>query len=221
MSPDKKELTDHYIRKSFKGNKVWAAAGPDGELQVENGKVKIKYQLEQDYEYQVKKENLRPENEAIPKNADKRKTGTQAGNQAVVQIDPDCINVFTDGASSGNPGPAGIGVLFVFREHRREISRYIGRATNNVAELTAILTALQELKRTDLAVRVYTDSTYAIGVLTKNWKPEKNVDLIARIKKELKRFRDVGIIKVKGHSGVKENEVADFLATSAVKQKTG
>ncbi len=219
---------DHpsWIRKSFKGNKVWVPAGPDGTPLAVNGKVKIKYNLKQDYEYQVKLENLSPEEEAVPARkkggAPQKASGKARGKSKDQPLEADlpenCIRIYTDGASSGNPGPAGIGVLLMYKDHKKEISRSIGRATNNVAELTAIKAALEHLKRTDLPVRIFTDSSYSLGLLSKGWKPKKNQDLVEEIKQLMTRFRDLNFIKVKGHAGIKENEVADYLATSAIKK---
>ena len=128
------------------------------------------------------------------------------------------IKIYTDGASSGNPGPAGIGVLLIFQENTKKISRFIGHATNNIAELTAIKVALEELKRTDIPVRIFTDSSYSIGLLTLGWKPKKNQELVEEIKGLIRKFKDIGFIKVKGHAGIEENEIADKLAVSAIKK---
>jgi ribonuclease HI len=127
------------------------------------------------------------------------------------------VFVYTDGAASGNPGPAGIGIVLQCKDLRKEISQYIGRATNNMAELEAIRTGLLAIKNPSLPIRVFTDSSYAIGVLSKGWKPKKNQDLIESIMDLKKKFRDLKFIKVKGHSGHPENETADQLATSAIK----
>ncbi|MBW2438045.1 MAG: ribonuclease HI [Deltaproteobacteria bacterium] len=135
-------------------------------------------------------------------------------------IDPAGIQIFTDGASAGNPGPSGIGVLLRFGNHEKEISEYIGTATNNIAELKAIQAGLQALKNTTLPVRIYTDSRYAYGVLVLGWKAKANNELIESIKKTMRKFIDIRIFKVKGHAGHQENERADFLATSAIKQHT-
>ena len=217
-------------RMSFKGNKVWAETDPNGSIKVMEGKVRIRYNLDQDYEYRIKEENLRPEQEAVPagtkkpgktqKEVSPRKKISKSQEPVIDEIDiPDnCIRIYTDGASSGNPGPSGIGALLLYGENRKEISRNIGISTNNIAELTAIEAALSLLKRGDLPVRLYTDSSYALGLLTQGWKPQKNKDLVARIKKLMERFDDLKFIKVKGHSGIKENEIADFLATSAIER---
>ena len=133
-------------------------------------------------------------------------------------IPEDAISIYTDGASSGNPGPSGIGVLLRFGKHEKELSRDIGIATNNIAELEAIKTALLELKTTKKPVRIFTDSAYAFGVLTLNWKAKKNEDLIDSIKKSMKRFNDLKLIKIRGHAGQEGNERADFLANKAVKK---
>jgi len=125
--------------------------------------------------------------------------------------------VFTDGASSGNPGPSGIGVVLRFGEHSKEISEYIGVATNNVAELKAIQAGLSALKNKNLPVRIFTDSSYAHGVLVLGWKAKANNQIVESIKKMMKKFKNLQIIKVRGHTGDKGNERADFLATSAIK----
>ncbi len=128
----------------------------------------------------------------------------------------EAIEVYTDGAASGNPGPAGIGIFMRYKGKTKEISRYIGIATNNVAELKAIETALSAIRKPELPVILYTDSGYALGLLTLNWKAKKNVDLVARIRKLISRFNDLKIVKVRGHCGVEGNEIADKLATSAI-----
>ena len=105
-----------------------------------------------------------------------------------------------------------------YGEHEKEISEFIGNATNNIAELKAIDVGLSALKSRDIPVRVFTDSKYAYGLLVLNWKPKKNQQLVEAIKKKMSRFQDLEIIKVKGHSGHPENERADHLATSAIKK---
>ncbi|MEH0020110.1 MAG: ribonuclease H [Desulfobacter sp.] len=215
-------------RMSFKGNKVWVAYDDTGRLVVRKNKVRIKYNLKQDYEYWIKKENLKPEDQAVPaapqnkkkeqKNAVSGKPAEDEAPDAGEALPENCIRIYTDGASSGNPGPSGVGVLLLYRENRKEISEYIGTATNNIAELTAIHRALSSLKRSDLPVRIFTDSSYAVGLLTQQWKPRVNQKLVNEIKTMMKTYPDIALVKVKGHSGVKENEVADFLATSAIKK---
>jgi ribonuclease HI len=218
------DQANSWKRMSFKGNKVWVATDSNGNLLLEKEKVLIKYNLKQDYEYRVKPESLKPVDQAVPagkkpKKSSGKKSGRSSKNNGSNTSLPDnCIKIYTDGASSGNPGPSGIGILFIYEENKKEISRYIGKATNNIAELTAIKVALEELKRVDLPVRIFSDSSYAVGLLTKNWKPKKNKTLIFEIRALIDRFSDLAFIKVKGHSGIKENEVADFLATSAIKK---
>ena len=254
--------TNKWKRMSFKGNKVWAAMGPDGDFLVKNNKILIKYNLNQDYEYLIKRDNLKPESYAVP--AKKKKTGSdkklrdkKAGHDSEKTSDTNLtydtcsrkddisisnkgtfseeiqnnttfhnipgsentIIIYTDGASSGNPGPAGIGAVLVFNGKKKEISEFIGTATNNIAELTAIEKALEKLKRKDLPVRLFTDSTYCAGLLSKGWRPKKNIDLINRIKNLIHEFKDFKIIKVKGHAGIELNERADVLATSAIKKQ--
>lgn len=231
ISMNDKNDKSSWKRMSFKKNKVWASADKNGNLIIENGKVLIKYNLKQDYEYKVKADNLEPENLAVPskkqKNSAKPKGKSspkkQQSSKSILAEDnrnlpPNCIKIYTDGASSGNPGPSGIGALLLYGDKQKEISEYIGHSTNNIAELTAIKAALKELKRYDLPVRIFSDSSYSIGLLTQGWKPKKNQKLVSEIKDLIKKFSDLNFIKVKGHAGIKENEIADFLATSAIKK---
>jgi len=75
------------------------------------------------------------------------------------------------------------------------------------------------LKNTDIPVRLFTDSKYAYGLLMLNWKATKNQEVVESIKRIMAGFKDLQIIKVKGHSGHPGNERADFLATSAIKKQ--
>lgn len=218
MSEKTPQLPENFRRMRFKGNKVWAAITPEGDLDIKDNKILIKYDLEQNYEYLIHKDNLDPLDKSVPPQKKKpRETKIQNHDD---EFDSNCIRIYTDGASSGNPGPSGIGILLIYKDHKKEISENIGHATNNIAELTAILVALKELKRKDLPVRIFSDSSYCIGLLTQNWKPQKNKELVADIKTRMKEFKNLEIIKIKGHSGIRENEVADFLATSAIKAET-
>jgi ribonuclease HI len=133
---------------------------------------------------------------------------------------PATILIHTDGACSGNPGPAGIGV-FIERPDGDiiEHSEFIGEGTNNIAELTAILRALEMLKpeEQEAHVLLYTDSGWSLGVLVGGWKAKKNVALIDKIKVRLPEFPNLELLKVKGHAGQDGNEEADALATKAVR----
>jgi ribonuclease HI len=91
---------------------------------------------------------------------------------------PAAILAFTDGACSGNPGPAGIGIVLVCGDNRKEISEYIGEATSNIAELSAIVTALGAIKDRSRHLILHSDSEYAIGMLTKDWKVRANKPLV-------------------------------------------
>ena len=129
------------------------------------------------------------------------------------------VHAYTDGASLGNPGPAGAGVVLLFREHRKEAAIYLGVTTNNVAELTAVLEALRLVKRRDVTVRVHSDSSYAIGVLDGSYRAKKNRDLVAAIHAEMRGFTDLRFVKVEAHVGIEWNERADALAGQAAKSK--
>lgn len=127
--------------------------------------------------------------------------------------------VYTDGACTGNPGPAGLGVVVLGDSGRKELSEYLGAGTNNIAELTAIERALDMTEGRSEPVRIHTDSQYAIGVLTKGWKAKANRELIEGIREKLKDRSRVSIQYVPGHSGVPLNERADELAREAIKTR--
>jgi len=216
----------NWQRMRFKRNKVWVAVDDEEKPIVKNDKYLIKYQLAQDYEYWVHRNSVQPidkpqieiqtpRNASLPK---KELPSTESLSDTRETIDQDTVCIYTDGASSGNPGPSGIGVLLRFGSHEKEISNFIGNTTNNVAELEAIRIGLLELKKKDLPVRIFTDSNYAYGVLVLGWKARKNQKLIMSIKNLMSAFKNIKFIKVKGHDGLEGNERADFLATSAIKK---
>lgn len=228
------EVKDGFIRMYHKKNKVWAELAADGlSLAETDGKVKIKYQLSQTHEYLVPVNALRtldagPDPAAVnaPPKATKAKTAAKpkADSKAAAStaepegdLPPDAIIVYTDGASSGNPGPAGIGVYLQFGGHEKEISEYIGVATNNIAELKAVERGLLAIKNKKLPVRVLTDSQYVLGLLTLNWKAQKNQEIVTALKTLMHEFSDIRLIKVKGHHGNAGNEKADQLAVAAIK----
>ncbi|MCP4624550.1 MAG: ribonuclease HI [bacterium] len=223
------QIKDNWARMWFKTNKVWMAVDAQGKPLTKDGKVLIKYQLKQDYEYWVKRNNVSPIDSPPPniKSLQKRKSRKKnpakgkAADESTAWDESayaDKICVFTDGASSGNPGPSGIGVLLRYGEYEKEISQFIGNATNNIAELKAIQAGLAAVKNPDIPVRLFTDSKYAYGLLGLGWKARKNQEIVDSIKKTITNFKDLKIIKVKGHSGHAGNEKADLLATSAIKK---
>jgi len=128
------------------------------------------------------------------------------------------LELWTDGACSGNPGPMGIGIVAIDGSQRRELGEYLGVGTNNIAELTAIERALDLAGRDagSRRIRIYTDSAYSIGVLSKGWKAKANQELIARLRRRLTTLPDVEFVKVSGHAGVPENERCDELARNAI-----
>jgi ribonuclease HI len=139
----------------------------------------------------------------------------------------DTIEIYTDGACSGNPGPGGWGALLRWRDHEKEIKGGEADTTNNRMEMMAAIRALESLKR-PAHVRIHTDSTYlrngitqwihtwkAKGWKTANKKPVKNIDLWQRLEAAIERH-DVEWHWIKGHAGHPENERADQLAREGI-----
>ena len=142
------------------------------------------------------------------------------------------VEIYTDGACRGNPGPGGWGALLSFGEREKELAGSEAHTTNNRMELTAVIRALEALKR-PVEARLFTDSEYvrrgitewitswkARGWKTADRKPVKNQDLW----EELDRLAALHKIEwrwVKGHSGVPGNERVDRLANEAIDALTG
>lgn len=142
------------------------------------------------------------------------------------------VEIHTDGACSGNPGPGGWGAVLRWRGHVRELSGFDPATTNNRMELQAAIAALETLKR-PMAVRLFTDSNYLRqGITTwlpswkkRGWrtadkKPVKNQELWQRLDAALARHR-VDWRWVRGHSGDPDNERADQLAREAIRKGRG
>jgi ribonuclease HI len=140
---------------------------------------------------------------------------------------PKIVDIFTDGACSGNPGPGGWGALLRYDSVEKELCGGESATTNNRMEMMAAIVALETLKR-PMKARIHTDSTYLRDGITKwihdwkkrNWrtadkKPVKNVDLWQRLESALERH-DVEWFWVRGHAGHPENERADALARQAI-----
>ncbi|MEZ5070191.1 MAG: ribonuclease H [Bacteroidales bacterium] len=133
------------------------------------------------------------------------------------------ITIYTDGAARGNPGPGGLGVVMIYHSLRKEIAEGYRMTTNNRMELLAVIRGLEALKRTDLRIRIYTDSRYVSDAVNKGWvfsweakqfKKRKNPDLWIRFL-ELYRIYKPAFVWVKGHANIPENERCDRLAVEA------
>jgi len=137
------------------------------------------------------------------------------------------IEIFTDGACRGNPGPGGWGALLRAGKHEKEIFGGESETTNNRMELTAAIEGLKALKSASV-VTLTTDSQYVrkgisewmVGWKKRNWKnsakkPVKNVDLWKLLDEQNQRHQ-VTWLWVKGHSGHPENELADQLANRGI-----
>jgi len=142
------------------------------------------------------------------------------------------VDIFTDGACSGNPGPGGWGAILRYRDTERELYGAETLTTNNRMELQAAIAALEALKR-PCTVRVHTDSAYLKDGITRwlaNWKrngwktadrkPVKNADLWQQLEAAAARHT-ISWHWVKGHAGHPENERADELARLAIAAMKG
>lgn len=143
------------------------------------------------------------------------------------------IEIYTDGACSGNPGPGGWGAVLLYKDQVKELNGFEPDTTNQRMEMKAVAEGLKALKVKDWEVRLYTDSAYVVNAFEKGWidnwvkngwvnsqkKPVANQDLWREIMR-LSSANRVSIIKVPGHKGVKWNERCDQLAREAIKSHT-
>jgi ribonuclease HI len=221
----------------FKGGSVFVLADESGRPTLDaSGRAEMKYRESDAKSYRPSAANLTPDPGGAGTVEIGRSSPLAAAGPALSAARPSqsvtkprikasaagttgaALQLWTDGACSGNPGPMGIGVVAIDGGKRRELGEYLGVGTNNIAELTAIDRAL-DLVGADAGarpVRVYTDSSYSIGVLSKGWKAKANQELIGRMRRRLATMPNVEFVKVSGHAGVPENERCDELARDAI-----
>jgi ribonuclease HI len=137
------------------------------------------------------------------------------------------IELYTDGASSGNPGPGGYGAILRSGTHYKELSEGYRKTTNNRMELIAVIKGLEALKNPNQSVMIFSDSKYVIDSIEKKWvngwlakgfKDKKNKDLWLRYL-DVSKHHSIKFTWVRGHNGHPENERCDELAVAAAKQK--
>lgn len=133
------------------------------------------------------------------------------------------IEIFTDGAAQGNPGPGGYGVILRYGKRERELSQGYRLTTNNRMELLAVIVALEALKKEGIPVKIFSDSEYVINAIKKGWlwnwekkgfRKKANVDLWRRYIPLHKKYKPE-YVWVRGHAGHAENERCDALAVAA------
>jgi ribonuclease HI len=227
-----------WVRALLHGQVVYARAKPDGTLLLQGNRVEVCYSPNATRLYMarssnvVKEENtaVLPDETCMPR-ADSasrlRKVPAIGGSvtkkaktsTALPKVPKDTVIAYADGACSGNPGPAGLGVVVVDGPTRMEISEHLGEGTNNIAELTAIERVLDVVREPGRPLVIHTDSAYAIGVLSKGWKAKANLALIERVRDRLAKRPATRLVHVRGHSGIELNERADELAREAVRTR--
>ncbi len=139
------------------------------------------------------------------------------------------VQIYTDGACSGNPGPGGYGAILKFGDATKELSAGYKNTTNNRMEMRALIAALESLKE-PCKVDIYSDSKYIVDAINQGWarrwqangwmrnkkEPALNVDLWDKLLKLLEKHT-YRISWVKGHAGHPENERCDELAVAAIR----
>lgn len=217
----------------LRGQKVLARVDASGALLADGGRVEIRYKPKDGRAYFAGARNLEvvagssvhdddycaPGEAVAPKETKAKPAKAKKSSHSGTDIAPvpnGAWTVYTDGACTGNPGPAGSGWIVVSPEGKTEEGyAYLGEATNNIAELTAILRAVKKIPHR-VPVVVHTDSQYSIGVLSKGWKAKANGELIASIRTLLSDHGAVRFVYVRGHVGLPLNERADELARTAI-----
>lgn len=138
------------------------------------------------------------------------------------------IQIYTDGACSGNPGPGAYGVIIKFNGREKIITEGFRKTTNNRMELLSVIVALEKITTDKYPVEIYSDSKYVIDSITKGWvfnwvktnfKGKKNEDLWKRFLEVEKKF-NITYHWVKGHNGHPENERCDQIAVESIKNQS-
>lgn len=211
---------------SFKGKPVWVRVDANGQpILDESKRAEMKYRETDERIYRPAPSNLSPLGNMDERPAEKppiKKEHARGGAQGL-GVGPGMvqgIHIWTDGACSGNPGPMGIGMVVIAGDKRHEVGEYLGVGTNNIAELTAILRGLEIAQAlvpaTTDSIRVYSDSSYAIGLLQEGWKAKANQALVAKLRRAISHYPNLRLVKVAGHAGIPENERCDLLARQAI-----
>jgi len=225
-----------WVRALLRGQKVYARADDQGRLKVERGRVEIRYKPNDGRRYDARADNLTVvEPEPLPDDTCGEIAATAGAGGATgaargrakkesgmipPPVPEGAVIAYADGACSGNPGPAGLGVVVIDGDDRIEISEYLGdNLTNNIAELTAVLRVLDEVDDPKRPLVIHTDSQYTIGVVDKGWKAKANFELVSELRDALRGRRNTNFVYVRGHSGIPLNERADALAREAVQQR--
>lgn len=121
--------------------------------------------------------------------------------------------IYTDGSCLGNPGPAGIGIILICGDRMRNISKPIGHGTNNIAEISAVVMALQTLKhRNQTEVELFTDSALVEGLLVRGWKAKANLELVHLMRDLASDCKIIRVTRIGRNSGNALNERCDELA---------
>ena len=213
-------------RMIFRNDPVWGRVDDAGRPVLDrDGRAEMKYRETDTKTYRPGPANLSPDPAAPPpRELDDAAAAPRASAKAAASVAAggDALQIWTDGACSGNPGPMGIGIVVIDGKEREEVGEYLGVGTNNIAELVAIERGLavatkRVVDHPERRVRVFSDSSYAIGLLDKGWKAKANQELVARLRRKLAAFpASVEFVKVAGHAGVPENERCDELGRQAI-----
>ncbi|MEO5603657.1 MAG: ribonuclease HI [Cyclobacteriaceae bacterium] len=135
------------------------------------------------------------------------------------------INIYTDGAAQGNPGPGGFGTILKYKGYVKELSEGYRLTTNNRMELMAVIAGLEAIKKDGIAVSIFSDSEYVVKAVEQGWlwnwekknfAKKKNVDLWKRYIPLHEKYKPK-FHWVRGHAGHAENERCDYLAVQAAK----
>lgn len=133
------------------------------------------------------------------------------------------INIYTDGAAQGNPGPGGFGTILKYKDNVKEISGGFRLTTNNRMELMAVIAGLEAIKKEGIPVSIYSDSEYVVKAVEQGWlwnwekknfAKKKNADLWRRYIPLHKKYKPK-FHWIRGHAGHTENERCDYLAVQA------
>ncbi len=240
-----------WIKANFKGKQVWALVDSRGLMENRSGRTPVRYSDKEGARiYLAGASRVEPLAGALPqdlpeagepvtsaggsksggglgsagrRSAHQARQARQQASRLLARLPTGTHVVYTDGACLGNPGPSAAGAVVALADGRSaERARFLGQGTNQRAELSALLLALEVLDELDVPaaepVLLLTDSRYAEGLLVKGWKARANKELVARLRSAMAARPGASVRWVAGHAGVEGNERVDRLATTAARE---
>ena len=202
-------------RRRYRKNKAWLRVDSHGKpLLDERGLAPLRFKPTDERTYSVRPDDV-AEIEAEHPEPDAQAEG--GGTRDAATEDPSTIQLHVHGVATGNPGPGGLGVVLCWQGRRREIQRYVVEATEQEAQLLALLAALGAVRKPSLPVAIHAEASYLSEVLDPEYHPRADLALVEALRRERRRFDVLRFVPVQPESGGPDSLRAVRLAIDAMR----